>query len=164
MRQTKFTLQDSFGSYFICGTYERISDERDKDFAIRLTKEAGVATIPVSVFLPTVFGNAVADFTANPGFRQYEFKLRELEIERRLKREKLKPKLDLKYNLLADGTRFGTPDGLAGYKYGVKFSYPILARTARAYPIRNSANLRRRRVAHRQGTRHLSRSGRIPCA
>lgn len=50
MQQTKFTLQDSFGSYFICGTYEKISDESDKDFAIRLTKEAGVATIPVSAF------------------------------------------------------------------------------------------------------------------
>ena len=50
MQQTKFTMQDSFGSYFICGTYERISEEGDKDFAIRLTKEAGVATIPVSAF------------------------------------------------------------------------------------------------------------------
>ncbi len=50
MKQTRFTMQESFGSYFICGSYERISDEPDKDLAIRLTKEAGVATIPVSVF------------------------------------------------------------------------------------------------------------------
>jgi methionine aminotransferase len=50
MGETKFTMQNSFGSYFICGTYERISDEPDKDLAIRLTKEAGVASIPVSVF------------------------------------------------------------------------------------------------------------------
>jgi methionine aminotransferase len=50
MQQTKFTLQNSYGSYFICGTYEKMSDEGDKDFAIRLTKEAGVATIPVSAF------------------------------------------------------------------------------------------------------------------
>ncbi|MBC7873957.1 MAG: aminotransferase class I/II-fold pyridoxal phosphate-dependent enzyme [Ferruginibacter sp.] len=50
MQQTRFTLQESYGSYFICGTYEKISDEGDKDFAIRLTKEAGVATIPVSAF------------------------------------------------------------------------------------------------------------------
>ncbi|OSZ81374.1 methionine aminotransferase [Chitinophagaceae bacterium IBVUCB2] len=50
MKQTKFTMQQSSGSYFICGTYERISDEADKDLAIRLTKEAGVATIPVSAF------------------------------------------------------------------------------------------------------------------
>jgi methionine aminotransferase len=50
MQQTRFTMHESFGSYFICGTYERISDEGDKDLAIRLTKEAGVATIPVSAF------------------------------------------------------------------------------------------------------------------
>jgi methionine aminotransferase len=50
MKTTRFTLQASHGSYFICGTYEKISDEPDKDFAIRMTKEIGVATIPVSAF------------------------------------------------------------------------------------------------------------------
>lgn len=50
MQETKFTMHESFGSYFICGTYERITDENDRDFAIRLTQETGVATIPVSVF------------------------------------------------------------------------------------------------------------------
>lgn len=50
MRQTGFSLRPSSGSYFICAGYEKISDERDSDFAIRLTKEAGVATIPVSAF------------------------------------------------------------------------------------------------------------------
>lgn len=50
MKQTRFSLQSSHGSYFICGTYENITDEADKDFAIRLTKEFGVATIPVSAF------------------------------------------------------------------------------------------------------------------
>lgn len=50
MKQTRFTMQPSFGSYFICGTYEQISNEPDKDLAVRLTKEAGVATIPVSAF------------------------------------------------------------------------------------------------------------------
>ena len=50
MRDTKFEMLDSHGSYFICAKYDRISDEPDKEFAIRLTKEAGVATIPVSAF------------------------------------------------------------------------------------------------------------------
>ncbi len=50
MNQTKFSMQESYGSYFICGTYERISEEADKDLALRLTREAGVATIPVSAF------------------------------------------------------------------------------------------------------------------
>ena len=50
MRSTRFSLQSSHGSYFICGTYEKITDEADKELAIRLTKEVGVATIPVSAF------------------------------------------------------------------------------------------------------------------
>jgi methionine aminotransferase len=50
MKQTRFDLLHSSGSYFICGTYKKISNESDKDLAIRLTKEAGVALIPVSAF------------------------------------------------------------------------------------------------------------------
>lgn len=50
MKQTKFDLLNTSGSYFICASYGRISDEGDKDLAIRLTKEAGVATIPLSAF------------------------------------------------------------------------------------------------------------------
>jgi methionine transaminase len=50
MKNTKFDLLTTHGSYFICAGYGRISDESDKEFAIRLTKEAGVATIPVSAF------------------------------------------------------------------------------------------------------------------
>ncbi len=50
MRQTKFSLLNAEGSYFICATYKNISEEPANDFAIRLTKEAGVTTIPVSAF------------------------------------------------------------------------------------------------------------------
>lgn len=50
MKETPFTMHESYGSYFICGSYERISVEGDREFAVRLTKETGVATIPVSAF------------------------------------------------------------------------------------------------------------------
>ena len=50
MNKKDFTLLPSLGSYFICATYEKISDLPAKDFAIELTKKAGVATIPVSAF------------------------------------------------------------------------------------------------------------------
>ncbi|QNA44602.1 methionine aminotransferase [Lacibacter sediminis] len=50
MKQTKFDLLNTSGSYFVCASYGRISDESDKDLAIRLSKEAGVATIPLSAF------------------------------------------------------------------------------------------------------------------
>lgn len=50
MSATRFTLKPSYGSYFICAGYSQISEERDADFAIRITREKGVATIPVSAF------------------------------------------------------------------------------------------------------------------
>jgi methionine aminotransferase len=50
MEKTKFTALPSHGSYFQVYRYDRISDEGDKDFAIRTTKEIGVAAIPVSAF------------------------------------------------------------------------------------------------------------------
>lgn len=50
MEPTRFDLLTSHGSYFICAQYDRISDEGDMDFAVRITKEYGVAVIPVSAF------------------------------------------------------------------------------------------------------------------
>ena len=50
MSNTRFSPLPSYGSYFQCYRYEQISEEGDKDFAIRITKEHGIATIPVSAF------------------------------------------------------------------------------------------------------------------
>jgi methionine transaminase len=62
MKETKFTLLPSFGSYFQLYKYNNISDESDKDFAIRVTKEYGVATIPVSAFYQSGTDNKVVRF------------------------------------------------------------------------------------------------------
>ena len=62
MTNTKFTMLDSKGSYFICAKYDRISDEGDKDFSTRITKEYGVATIPVSSFYKAGTDNKVVRF------------------------------------------------------------------------------------------------------
>ena len=50
MSQTKFKPLPSHGSYFQLYSYENISDESEKDLAIRLTTDFGVATIPTSAF------------------------------------------------------------------------------------------------------------------
>jgi methionine aminotransferase len=50
MKESRFSPLNSGGSYFQCYDYSRISDEPDKEFAIRITKEFGVASIPVSAF------------------------------------------------------------------------------------------------------------------
>ena len=50
MDQTQFKSLPSNGSYFQLYSYAEISEENENDFAIRLTKEAGVACIPTSAF------------------------------------------------------------------------------------------------------------------
>lgn len=50
MQQTRFRFKPSEGTYFQLADYSAIADEADTDFAVRLTKEIGVATVPVSVF------------------------------------------------------------------------------------------------------------------
>ena len=62
MQQTKFTPLPSYGSYFQLYSYSNITDESEKDFAIRLTKEYGVATIPTSAFYKTEQDNKVLRF------------------------------------------------------------------------------------------------------
>jgi methionine aminotransferase len=50
MQQTKFKALPSYGSYFQLYSYAGTSEENEKELAIRLTKQYGVATIPVSAF------------------------------------------------------------------------------------------------------------------
>ncbi len=50
MKATPFKAMTSHGSYFQCYSYAHLSEEADKDFALRLIKEYGIVTIPVSAF------------------------------------------------------------------------------------------------------------------
>ena len=62
MRQTKFKALPSYGSYFQLYSYDAASEENEKDLAVRLTKQYGVATIPVSVFYNKEKDNKVLRF------------------------------------------------------------------------------------------------------
>ena len=50
LKGSKFKLIPASGSYFQLLDYSKITQEKDTDYAIRLTKEIGVASVPVSVF------------------------------------------------------------------------------------------------------------------
>lgn len=50
LKNSKFKFIPSPGSYFQLLDYSNISNERDTEFAVRMTKEYGVASIPISVF------------------------------------------------------------------------------------------------------------------
>jgi methionine transaminase len=57
MKNSRFVPLHSEGTYFQLFDYQHISNEKDVDFAKRLTIEHGVATIPISVF----YGNGVSN-------------------------------------------------------------------------------------------------------
>ena len=62
--------------------------------------------------------------------KTYDAKLAQLNIDKQLKREKLKPKLNLNYNVLSNGLAFN-PLFTDNYKWGVSFSTSTLFRAER---------------------------------
>jgi len=62
IKETKFKPLTCSGTYFQLLDYSDITDENDFDFAMRLTKEFKVASIPVSVFYENKNDNKVLRF------------------------------------------------------------------------------------------------------
>ena len=62
MSQTKLKPLPTHGSYFQIYSYEGLSDQMEKEFAIHLTKKFGVATIPVAAFYREAVNNGVLRF------------------------------------------------------------------------------------------------------
>ena len=62
IKGSRFTLYHTAGTYFQLLGYQKISEETDTDFAIRLTKEHKIAAIPVSVFYNRSIDNKVLRF------------------------------------------------------------------------------------------------------
>lgn len=62
IKGSRFKISPSSGTYFQLLDYSAITDEKEADFAIRLTKEYRVASIPVSVFYHKKIENKVLRF------------------------------------------------------------------------------------------------------
>jgi methionine aminotransferase len=62
LKSTRLKPLPSHGSYFQSYSYADVSEETEKEFAIRLTREFGVATIPVSAFYRKETNNGVLRF------------------------------------------------------------------------------------------------------
>lgn len=62
MKATPFEPLPSYGSYFQLYSYAALSDEPENDFAVKLTEQGGVATIPVSAFYKNPVDNKVLRF------------------------------------------------------------------------------------------------------
>ncbi|MBL7919385.1 MAG: methionine aminotransferase [Bacteroidia bacterium] len=61
-KDSKLKPLKTSGTYFQLMSYKTISEEADTDFAIRLTKEKKLATIPLSVFYTNKYDNKVLRF------------------------------------------------------------------------------------------------------
>lgn len=62
MSETPFTCIPSHGSYVECYSYSNFSDEADSALAARLTRDYGIATIPMSAFYKNRQDNKVLRF------------------------------------------------------------------------------------------------------
>jgi outer membrane protein TolC len=79
--------------------------------------------------LLTQLDNLVTELRqTHPALLNYNFKLKQLEIERRLKLENLKPMLNANYNVLSERMNFRSDAGIVfsnNYKFGVNFAMPL---------------------------------------
>jgi len=62
VKESRFKIIPSYGTYFQLLDYSAISDEKEMDFAVRITKEYGVASVPVSPFYHDKQDNHVLRF------------------------------------------------------------------------------------------------------
>lgn len=99
-----------------------------------------VPAAPDSLFLTATLNLAAMEDlgarlrTFNPQLALYNLKLKQLDIERRLKIESLKPQFNLQYNLISNRFNFQSDAGLLftnGYKFGMQFSMPLAFTQAR---------------------------------
>ena len=62
IQSSRFKALSCDGTYFQLASYKRISEERDLEFVKRLTRDFGVATIPISVFYRQQRDNSIIRF------------------------------------------------------------------------------------------------------
>ncbi|MCB0510260.1 MAG: TolC family protein [Bacteroidetes bacterium] len=114
--------------------------------------ELQAATIPelfildaldLNSYIQTLEGKEDSLLASNPKLQWYAFKIKNFEIEKRLKKEMLKPQLSLGYNFLNQPLEKTPFDqfNIANYKWNLKFSMPIFLRKERADLKITSADL-----------------------
>jgi methionine transaminase len=62
IKNSRFEIIPCGGTYFQLLNYKKLSKEKDTDYAIRLTKENGIASVPISVFYHEAVDNNVLRF------------------------------------------------------------------------------------------------------
>lgn len=80
----------------------------------------------------SLFSFESIDLEPHPKLQSLSFKYESLEIERRLRRNNLLPKIDLQYNFLSETPGNSNSFNAADYKAGLAVSFPLFLRKERA--------------------------------
>ncbi|HSH67465.1 MAG TPA: methionine aminotransferase [Bacteroidia bacterium] len=62
IKGSKFKFTPAAGTYFQLLNYSKLSTEKDTDYAVKLTKENGIASVPISVFYHEALDNQMLRF------------------------------------------------------------------------------------------------------
>lgn len=96
----------------------------------------GLQQLAMQPLAADLLENSLNQLQEHPTILMYDFKLQNLDLERKLKVNNLLPKLDFKYNFLStehvDFFASSAAAPVENYKLGVKFSMPIFIRKERA--------------------------------
>jgi outer membrane protein TolC len=70
----------------------------------------------------------------NPELQLYDYQLRSFEIEQRVRRDQLKPRININYNLLNEpiGSNVAANMSMQNYTWGLEFAFPLFLRRERA--------------------------------
>ncbi len=78
-----------------------------------------------------MFNNADFDINNHPKIRSLEFKIKSLNIDKKLKINNLLPQLDVQYNFLTQTPRQSNSLNFDNYKAGINFKVPLFLRKER---------------------------------
>lgn len=84
-----------------------------------------------TTFNIALFNNANFDIENHPKIRSLSFKIKSLDIDKKLKMNNLLPQLDIQYNFLTETPRQANSLNLDNFKAGIQFKLPLFLRKER---------------------------------
>ena len=70
---------------------------------------------------------------SNPRLQLFDYQLRSFDVEQRMRKERLKPRVNVNYNVLNEpvGANIAADLSMQNYKWGLEFSFPLFLRKER---------------------------------
>ncbi|MBS2100438.1 TolC family protein [Carboxylicivirga linearis] len=126
LKYDNVTLELSNYLWFENGVPLNISEEMHPPVYAAANKADGISSDSLNILLNNLG-------FSHPDMQLMDYKLASLEIDRKLKRESFKPKLNLNYNFLneAHGGNVFQSYSINNYKWGFNFSMPVFLREER---------------------------------